>query len=148
MHRALRLDKMFLAGLERILLYYLKGEATKKIPAWQMISTPLDALQTRAEKIRDKLQESGIEIEIQESKSTVGGGSLPGETLPTIVISVASVQSVDLSPDRQAELFREYTPPIIGRIEEEQFVLDLRTVFPHQDNILISAVKNIFLKRS
>jgi L-seryl-tRNA(Ser) seleniumtransferase len=145
MHRALRLDKMFLAGLESVLLYYLKGEATKKIPAWQMISTFLDALQTRAEKIRDKLQESGIEIEIQESKSTVGGGSLPGETLPTVVISVPSV---DLSPDQQAKLFRKHTPPIIGRIEEEKFVLDLRTVFPHQDEVLISAVNNIFLKRS
>jgi L-seryl-tRNA(Ser) seleniumtransferase len=148
LHRALRLDKMFLAGLERILLYYLKGEATKKIPAWQMISTPLDALQARAEKIRDELQKSGIEIEIKESKSTVGGGSLPGETLPTILISVASVPSVDLSPDQQAKLFREQSPPIIGRIEEEKFVLDLRTVFPHQDEILMSAVKNVFLKKS
>jgi L-seryl-tRNA(Ser) seleniumtransferase len=152
LHRALRLDKMFLAGLERVLLYYLKGEATKKIPAWQIISTPLGALQTRAEKIRDELQESGIEMEIQESKSTVGGGSLPGETIPTLVISVKSVTSVDpsvdLSPDQQAKLFRKHTPPIIGRIEEEKFVLDLRTVFPHQDEILISAVKNVFFKKS
>jgi L-seryl-tRNA(Ser) seleniumtransferase len=145
LHRALRLDKMFLAGLESILLYYLKEEATKKIPAWQMISTPLDSLQTRAEKIRDELQESGIEMEIQESQSTVGGGSLPGETLPTIVISV---KSADLSPDQQAKLFRKHTPPIIGRIEEEKFVLDLRTVFPHQDEILISAVKSVFSKKS
>jgi L-seryl-tRNA(Ser) seleniumtransferase len=145
LHRALRLDKMFLAGLERVLLCYLKGEATRKIPAWQMISTPLDSLQTRAEKIRDELQESGIEMEIQESQSTVGGGSLPGETLPTIVISV---KSADLSPDQQAKLFRKHTPPIIGRIEEEKFVLDLRTVFPHQDEILISAVKSVFSKKS
>ncbi len=152
LHRALRLDKMFLAGLERVLLYYLKGEATKKIPAWQMISTPLKVLQTRAEKIRDELKKSGIKVTIQKSQSTVGGGSLPGETLSTTVISIESVSSVgrpiDLSADQQAKLFREQSPPIIGRIEDEKFVLDLRTVFPHQDETLVSAIKNIFLKKS
>lgn len=148
MHRALRLDKMFLAGLERVLLYYLKGEATNKIPAWKMISTPLDALQTRAERIKEELEKSDIEISIQKSQSTVGGGSLPGETLPTIVISVKFSPSVGLSPNQQARLFREQSPPVIGRIEDEKFVLDLRTVFPHQDEMLVSAIKNIFLKRS
>ena len=148
LHRALRLDKMFLAGLERVLLYYLKGEATKRIPAWQMISTSLNVLQNRAERIKQELQKSGIQITVQKSQSTVGGGSLPGETLPTITISVSSVQSVDSSPNQQAKLFREQTPPIIGRIEDDKFVLDLRTVFPHQDEILISAIKNIFLKKS
>ena len=149
LHRALRLDKMFLAGLERVLLYYLKGEATQKIPAWQMISTPLEVLQKRAEKIKDELKKSGIEVTIQKSQSTIGGGSLPGETLPTIIISVSSVDpSVDLSVDQQARLFREQSPPIIGRIEDDKFVLDLRTVFPHQDETVVSAIKNIFLKKS
>lgn len=148
LYRALRLDKMFLAGLESVLLYYLKGEATKKIPVWQMISSSLENLQVRAEKIKEELGKSGIGVTLQKSKSTIGGGSLPGETLPTIVISVESVSSVDQSPDQQAQLFREQSPPIIGRIEDDKFVLDLRTVFPHQDEILISAIKNIFLKKS
>jgi L-seryl-tRNA(Ser) seleniumtransferase len=146
--RALRLDKMFIAGLENVLLYYLKGEATKSIPAWQMISTSLDALKKRAENIKVGLEKSGISIAIKENKSTVGGGSLPGETLPTIVISVESVSSADTSADCQAKLFREQSPPIIGRIEEEKFVLDLRTIFPHQDELIIKAIKNIFSKRS
>jgi L-seryl-tRNA(Ser) seleniumtransferase len=148
LQRALRLDKMFLAGLERVLLYYLKGEATRKIPAWQMISAPVSALQARAEKIRDEAGKSGIKVGIDESQSTVGGGSLPGETLATVVISVSSVdRPIGLSANRQARLFREQSPPIIGRIENEKFVLDLRTVFPHQDETLIGAIKNIFLKR-
>jgi L-seryl-tRNA(Ser) seleniumtransferase len=140
LHRALRLDKMFLAGLERVLLHYLRGQATEKIPVWQMISAPL---RTRAEKIKAELAESGIKIAIQESQSTVGGGSLPGETLPTIAISV---ESVALSADQQAGLFREQPTPIIGRIENDKFVLDLRTVFPQQDEIIISAIRNIFSK--
>jgi len=83
----------------------------------------------------------------------VGGGSLPGETLPTIVISVSSFgtgpqDKSATSVDQQAQLFREQSPPIIGRIEDEKFVLDLRTVFPHQDDLIIKAIKNIFLKRS
>ena len=148
MHRALRLDKMFLAGLERVLLYYLKGEATEKIPAWQIISTPRGSLQTRAERIKAELGKSGVEVDIQESQSTIGGGSLPGETLPTIVISVTSDDRSIPSADQQAKLFREQSPPIIGRIENERFVLDLRTVFPHQDETLISSIRNVFLKRS
>jgi L-seryl-tRNA(Ser) seleniumtransferase len=137
---------MFIAGLESVLFSYLKGEATKKIPAWQMIGTPLDVLRKRAEHIKGELGKSGISITITESTSTVGGGSLPGETLPTIVVSVSSVQSVD--PDQQARLFRDQSPPIIGRIEDEKFILDLRTVFPRQDDLIIKAIKNIFLKRS
>ncbi|MGB2804024.1 MAG: L-seryl-tRNA(Sec) selenium transferase [Candidatus Zixiibacteriota bacterium] len=150
LHRALRLDKMFLAGLEKILLYYLKGQATEKIPVWRMISTPLKNLQVRAEKIKAELEESGIAVAIQESESTVGGGSLPGETLPTITISVESARTGARlgapSVDQQAKLFREQSPPIIGRIENDRFVLDLRTVFPHQDEVVISAVRNIFSK--
>lgn len=142
LHRALRLDKMFLAGLENVLLCYLKGEATKKIPAWQMISTPLDALGKRAENIKNELEKSGISITIIDSQSTVGGGSLPGETLPTEVISVQSIESANV----QAKLFRNQFPPIIGRIEDDKFVLDLRTIFPHQDELIIKATKNIFLK--
>ncbi|MFQ6002579.1 MAG: L-seryl-tRNA(Sec) selenium transferase [Candidatus Zixiibacteriota bacterium] len=148
LHRALRLDKMFIAGLESVLLFYLKGEATKKIPAWQMVSTPLDVLKKRAENIKGQLKKSGIAIAIKESKSTVGGGSLPGETLPTIVISVESVSSVGMTADQQAKLFRQLSPPIIGRIEDDKFVLDLRTIFPHQDDLIIKGIKNIFAKRS
>ena len=148
LHRALRLDKMFLAGLEKVLLYYLKGQATEKIPVWQMISLPLKALQARAEKIKAALEKSDIKIAIQKSQSTVGGGSLPGETLPTVVISVQSFgrSPQDESVDRQAKLFREQPTPIIGRIENDRFVLDLRTVFPQQDEIIISAIRNIFSK--
>jgi L-seryl-tRNA(Ser) seleniumtransferase len=142
LHRALRLDKMFLAGLEKVLLYYLKGEAMNRIPVWQMISAPLESLQTRAEKIGAELGKSSIQMIIQTSQSTIGGGSLPGETLPSITISVIR----PLCPaNQQAQLFRQQSPPIIGRIEGQKFVLDLRTVFPYQDETLISAIKKIFL---
>ena len=92
----------------------------------------------------------------------MGGGSLPGETLPTIVISASSfgtspqdrsassagMNHVVHTADQQAKMFRGQSPPIIGRIQDEKFVLDLRTVFPHQDELIIKAIKNIFTKRS
>ena len=142
LHRALRLDKMFLAGLEKVLLYYLKGEAIEKIPVWRMISTTPESLQNRAERIGAELNQAGIQTVIQRSQSTVGGGSLPGETLPSITISI--IKPV-FSANQQAQLFRQQTPPVIGRIEGQKFVLDLRTVFPHQDASLVSAIKSIFL---
>ena len=145
LHRALRLDKMFLAGLEKVLFHHLKGEATKRIPVWQMISTPLEALLARADRIADALKTSGIEISVKKSCSTIGGGSLPGEILPSMTISV---NRPVISANRQSQLFREQTPPVIGRIEDQKFVLDLRTVFPHQDESLISAIKCTFQKRS
>jgi L-seryl-tRNA(Ser) seleniumtransferase len=86
------------------------------------------------------LKEKGIKFFVKESKSTVGGGSLPGETLPTIVISF----DTEVSPQIQAERFRNLSIPIIGRIENNKFVLDLRTIFHHQDEILIQSIKNIF----
>jgi L-seryl-tRNA(Ser) seleniumtransferase len=143
LHRALRLDKMFLAGLEKVLIYYLKGEAINKIPVWQMINTSPENLQTRAERIGAELDKSGIRIAIQKGQSTIGGGSLPGETLPSITISV--IQPV-CPANQQAQQFRKQTPPIIGRIEGQKFVLDLRTVYPHQDETLVSAIKNVFLQ--
>ncbi|KPL02637.1 MAG: hypothetical protein AMJ90_05195 [candidate division Zixibacteria bacterium SM23_73_2] len=140
LYRALRVDKLVISGLENVILTYLKREAVKKIPVWRMISTPIGDLRKRAEKIKKELRKSNLKLLIGESKSTVGGGSLPGETLPTIVISFET----KLSPDLQAQRFREENPPIIGRIEKNRFVLDLRTIFPHQDREVLRSIISIF----
>jgi len=69
----------------------------------------------------------------------VGGGSLPGETLPTYVISFDS----EITPDQLSEKFRSLLIPVIGRIENDKFTLDLRTIFPEQDETLIRSIKSI-----
>lgn len=142
LYRALRVDKLIISGLENVILTYLKKEAPQKIPVWQMISIPLKDLRKRALEIQKELKKLNVKLIINESKSTVGGGSLPGETLPTIVISVDS----KISPHIQAKKFRDQSPPIIGRVEKDKFILDLRTIFPHQDEEVLQSVKKIFSK--
>ncbi len=141
LYRALRVDKMVIAGLEQMILNYLKKDEDK-IPVWRMISASPDDLRKRGEEIKDKLKECGIQVSLKESRSTVGGGSLPGETLGTIVLSIDS----QTPPASLAERFRSLNYPIIGRIEKNRFVLDLRTIFPEQDEIVIKEIKNILAK--
>jgi L-seryl-tRNA(Ser) seleniumtransferase len=140
LYRALRMDKLIISGLEKVFLTYLKKEGTEKISVWKMISTKVEDLKRRAEKIENRLKEDNMKILIKESKSTIGGGSLPGETLPTIALCF----DTEIPPQIQAGKFRNLPVPIIGRIENNKFVLDLRTIFPHQDEILIQSIKNIF----
>jgi L-seryl-tRNA(Ser) seleniumtransferase len=139
LYRALRIDKMVIAGLEQVALNYLKKEE-EKIPVWRMISTSLDVLRKRGEELSAELNAYGISASLKESKSTVGGGSLPGETLTTVTISLNS----EIPADILAEKFRSLDLPIIGRIEKNRFVLDLRTVFPEQDEIVIQGIKRVF----
>jgi L-seryl-tRNA(Ser) seleniumtransferase len=140
LYRALRIDKMVITGLEQVILSYLKKEE-ERIPIWRLISTPLDALRKRGEEISRRLKDFGISVSLKESRSTVGGGSLPGETLPTFVLSMDS----QTPPEYLAEKFRSLDYPIIGRIEKNRFVLDLRTIFPEQDEMVIKEIKNVIL---
>ncbi len=138
LYRALRVDKMVIAGLEQVILSYLKKEE-EKIPAWRLISTSLDVLRKRGEEISAKLNAYGISVSLKDSKSTVGGGSLPGETLPTIALSLDS----QTPPESLAEKFRSLDFPIIGRIEKNRFVLDIRTIFPEQDELVVQGVRKV-----
>ena len=141
LYRALRVDKMVISGLEQVILNYLRKEE-EKIPVWRMISMSLQDLRRRAERISAQLNSFGISVSLKESKSTVGGGSLPGETLPTIILSLNS----EVPPEALAERFRNLEFPIIGRIEKNRFVLDLRTIFPDQDEIVIHGIRKVFEK--
>jgi L-seryl-tRNA(Ser) seleniumtransferase len=130
--RAFRADKLCLAALMATLLHYLKDEAQLKIPIWRMIGAPLDQLQARVEAWRQALGMG----EIIPGESTVGGGSLPGETLPTCLLALEAP-----SPDRLAGRLRQAHPPVIARVQAERLVLDPRSVLPEQDMLLIEAVR-------
>ncbi|HNB53527.1 MAG TPA: L-seryl-tRNA(Sec) selenium transferase, partial [Anaerolineales bacterium] len=131
--RALRADKLTYAALSAILLHYLKGEATREIPVWRMISLTPDAIRTRAQSWRDALSAG----ELIPGESTIGGGSLPGETLPTTLLALKVP-----SPQRFLTQLRKTTPPIIARVENDQVLLDPRTVLDEQDENLLRAVKS------
>ncbi len=133
--RALRVDKTTLAGLQATLRHYLLGEATEKVPVWRMISMDEPALQKRARKWERKLRGVGLVAQVVPGRSTVGGGSLPGETLPTRLVAL-DVES----PDAVSARLRAGTPPVITRIEDGRLVLDPRTVLPEQETTLLHLI--------
>ncbi len=134
--RALRVDKTTIAGIQATLLHYLKQEATEKLPVWQMISLSLEDIQRRAESWAERLVELATEVEVVPGLSTVGGGSLPGETLPTRLVALRIP-----SPDHLAQRLRRGEPPVVGRIEAGRLVLDPRTVLPGEEHELLSSLE-------
>jgi L-seryl-tRNA(Ser) seleniumtransferase len=134
--RALRVDKTTLAGLQATLLHYLKGEAVDKVPVWRMIAAPPDELKQRAERWVQVLSQAGAQSTVIEGQSTVGGGSLPGETLTTWLVAL-EVES----PDALAAQLRAGEPPVIGRIENDRLCLDPRTVFEGEEEVLLQTVQ-------
>jgi L-seryl-tRNA(Ser) seleniumtransferase len=134
--RALRVDKTTIAGVQATLLHYVREEAPKKVPVWRMISLGVDEIEKRADAWSETLRLAGIEAEVLPGLSTVGGGSLPGETLPTRLVALRVA-----SPDTVAGLLRQGKPAVVGRIEAGQLILDPRTVLPEEEQGLLSAVE-------
>jgi len=132
--RAIRADKFCLAALAATILHYFKDEAEREIPIWRMISAPVDQLHSRIESWIARL---GVG-EIIQGESTVGGGSLPGENLPTFLFAV-SVQN----PERVISRLRDTQPPIIARLQNDQVIFDPRTVLPEQDETLLLNLQRV-----
>jgi L-seryl-tRNA(Ser) seleniumtransferase len=133
--RALRPDKLCLAGLQVTLMHYLRDEAAEQVPVWRMIATPLEEVDRRARRWRRRLRRYGIGAEVVEGRSTVGGGSLPGETLPTKLLALPAS-----NPDELAAVLRAGDPPIVARIERDRLVFDPRTVLPEEESALLERV--------
>jgi L-seryl-tRNA(Ser) seleniumtransferase len=125
--RAIRADKLCLAGLGATLDHYRKGDALEQIPVWRMIAQPLERIRETA---RHWAQQVGGAV--IEGESTIGGGSLPGATLPTALLAL------DIEhPDEFMARLRHAHPPVIARIAGGQVLFDPRTVLPGQENLLI-----------
>jgi len=133
--RAIRADKLCLAALSATLLHYIKDEAEREIPIWQMIAQTPSNLDTRAQAWATAL---GVG-QVVPGLSTIGGGSLPGETLPTYLLALPAK-----SPDRLLARLRRLSPPLIARLQDDQVVLDPRTILPAQEPILLDHLKSIF----
>jgi L-seryl-tRNA(Ser) seleniumtransferase len=127
--RAVRADKLCLAALSATLLHYLKDEAETEIPILRMLATSLEDIKDRAQAWASALGRG----EVIAGQSTVGGGSLPGEMLPTWLLALQVK-----NPNRYLARLRQVKPPLIARILDERVVLDPRTVLPEQDHTVIA----------
>lgn len=130
--RALRSDKLCLAGLSATLAHYLKDEIDQHIPLYQMLSRSSDSLNQKAAEWREILGTGHV----LKGQSTTGGGSLPEETLDTCLFALDSK-----SPSKTLATLRKLSPPIIARIQDDQVVFDPRTILPHQEADFISGLK-------
>jgi len=134
--RAVRVDKLTIAALAATLDLYLT-QSFGDVPIWTMLSTSLDSVRSRAQAWQSRLAELGVAVELAAAESTVGGGSLPGERLPTTVVVITPRQGGATDLLRR---LREHEPPVIGRIVEERVLLDPRTVLPDEDDVVVDAV--------
>ena len=133
--RAVRADKLCLAALSATLTHYLTSSATREIPVWQMIARPLEQIRSEAETLAAQLQEVGLKAMVLEGQSTVGGGSLPGTSLPTWLVAVETEHLEAFSTTLRAN-----EPPIIGRIQDGRILFDLRTVLYEQPQPLAQGI--------
>lgn len=140
--RALRPDKVTIAGLVATLQHYRRGDAVERVPVWRMIATPLEQLRARAERWQRELagRAPRLRCEVVPGQSAVGGGSLPGETLSTALLSV---QAPDRDPSELARALRRGRPPIVARVEQDRLLLDPRTVFPEDDPVVVEALARL-----
>lgn len=136
--RAVRADKTCLAGITATLTHYLKGEAEKSIPIWKMISLDLDTIFQRAQKWQKSIKQG----EIIKGNSMVGGGSLPGDTLPTYLLALRIKKA-----NKFLACLRSLPIPIICRIENDQVLFDPRTVLPNQEEVFMQNLKKVLDKK-
>jgi len=137
--RAVRIDKMTLAALEATLRHYQRGEAEIHIPIWRMISASPAKIAARATNWASQLQTHGVPARTQRGESTIGGGSLPGETLPTTLLALDAAH-VPMPLDELAKRLRTRKTPIIVRILRDTLLLDPRTVLEEQDKEVVEGL--------
>jgi L-seryl-tRNA(Ser) seleniumtransferase len=133
--RALRADKLCYAALSTTLDHYRRGEAVAKIPIWRMIAAQVDELEKRVRSWLEQLEFG----EIIEGQSAVGGGSLPGTSLPTALLALDPH-----SAEQFAAELRAAPMPIIARITDNRVLFDPRTVLPEQESLFIDILKKVF----
>ncbi|TCS83964.1 L-seryl-tRNA(Sec) selenium transferase [Tepidibacillus fermentans] len=144
--RSLRVDKMTLAALEATLRHYLLEEAHEKVPTLKMILMDEKTIQERSQKLYEMLKSvvsEQFEMKIIDGFSEIGGGSMPDVQLPTKLISIRPFNY----PVHKFEQELRISPPhIIGRIFEEQFVLDVRTIEPKEFELILAKIQRIVNK--
>jgi L-seryl-tRNA(Ser) seleniumtransferase len=136
--RALRVDKMTLAALSATLALYVDRDRLREIPFFAMLKTPVDELRKRADAICEAASTAtSVRVSPRATTSAIGGGSLPTTSIPSAGIELTSR---DCGVDELASRLRSGRPPIIGRADGDAIVLDLRTVRPSEDAVIVAAI--------
>ncbi len=144
--RAIRVDKITIALLEELFTSYLdEREAIKNIPTLRMITEKVEDVEERAIKLSNSLNERGIKNKVIETKATIGGGSMPDEELKSFGIEFLFNKKI--SPNRLEEYLRKNKISIIGRIEDNRYFLDIKTIFLDDIDELAENIQDIFLER-
>jgi L-seryl-tRNA(Ser) seleniumtransferase len=134
-----RIGKLVSQALTATLLHYLKKEAPEKIPVWRLMALGPEELANRAQDIAYKLKLAGLTAEVIKGESIVGGGSLPDQTIETCLVSIKPPRT----PDEFAAGLRLATPPLLGRTQDDRFLIDVRTVLPELDDTLVRVVTDV-----
>jgi L-seryl-tRNA(Ser) seleniumtransferase len=140
--RAFRLDKMTLAALEATLRLHLHADrALEEIPVLRMLGVKLEDLFKRAESLADQIKTiPGIKnVNVEEEEAFVGGGSLPDQKMKSVVVAI---RAHDISVAELAHRLRTGHPAVLGRIQQDRLILDLRTVFPEEEEGLFKAMQD------
>jgi L-seryl-tRNA(Ser) seleniumtransferase len=137
--RALRVDKLTYAALEATLLAYVKGDHDA-IPALRMMRLSKEEIGGRAEAIAKRPRSSKLSVAVVQGESVIGGGAAPSAVLPTRLLAVTCEA---MTADELLARLRASDPPIIARVEEGRVLLDLRTVFPEQDEAVAQTLKQV-----
>jgi len=137
--RALRVDRLTYAALEGTLLAYVRRDHDS-IPALRMMRLSKAEIGKRAEAIAGEIQSATLRVELIDGDSVIGGGAAPSAVLPTRLLAISHK---DLSANELAARLRASDPPVIARVEEARVLLDLRTVFPEQDRLLLETISRI-----
>jgi L-seryl-tRNA(Ser) seleniumtransferase len=142
MFRALRVDKLTIAALETTLATYLRG-ALDEIPSLRMIRLPAGEISRRAEalarRLRRELSEEEARLELRDGASVIGGGSTPAQSLATRLLAITSARHTAAQLEARLRRSERFTP-VVARIEDDRLVIDLRTVFPEQEEALVAAL--------
>jgi len=141
MYRTFRVGKITLSLLQSVMLSYLNNNVLQDLPIWQMIAMPYQAIKKRSQSMANKLKQKGIDATCQDGESVVGGGSLPGKTLPTRLLYIKTEHNVE----KFDKNLRLNWPAVLGRVKEGYYIIDLRTVEPENDKVLVEIlIKNFY----